>query len=751
MWSALFLGLASATNLNGIYQIGNSQTFETDFAKKGSEYFDVYTQNITSRYGEVYWTQMPDVTLPPEIVARFANSTIAITGYETDQMMLLPNGTEAPLSINWVYNHHYVFSLLGAKAQMKLVKAESNEMDFWMRRDGMKWMAVDTEPNPEGIPNSAFFAEGNGGEMRKSFHGYPQNMAQLVASPQRFSIAPMQIDTHNRDNNSTKFVVGPLPKAATRGPANPPYSPLLECPCTDRIYKKINHIYTSHVQNTCPSLEGISNSTDCFAAVSALLKTATATKTISDLTQPSGCFFSNNGGVTAYFNEASSNTSCGQGLRVSGATAEPTTGVVLNLTVDAVNDLATITLQGPADAWFGCGFNAAIMANTPYAIIVHNASGGTAAIMERKLGDHDPGTELAPSVKLVSQSVSGNVRTVVLTRALKGKTFDYYTFDLSLDSTIPIIAAVGSSQAFAYHKLRGGISLTLVNPSGTTCVCDQGENGQLCNQMGCVEWSLTGGQSVVGPRCPPAPLSQLAEQDNPTCRLSTYVGGLTCCAHLNLLLDQSQSAWPDNMLTYRIKVRFWFQEYKPATPKAALASHTDLIRLYWQTEALAGEYDVPEGSSSGLSPPAMVKEPDGSYVHTLVSYFTVQQMIWNCNPVTDPNHCMPTGTKGIELVVAAGHCHAPACLSLELYNNDTQPPTLICRQLPVYGTGDVHDRFDEKGYAALPPCLWGESAEGLLPRPQLPYSTMLISVKKNNATYYHYGEMASWQMRGILF
>lgn len=746
--SYLFGTLALATNMNGVYEIGNSKSFQTDFASKGQEYFDVYSDNITSRYGEVYWTQMPDVKLPADIVARFANSTIAITGYETDQLILFPNGSETPLSINWVYNHHYVFTLLGAKAQMKLVKAAPHEMEYWMRRDGMKWQAMDTEPS-DGIPNHAFFAEGNGGEMRKSYHGYPKGMAQLVASPERFSIAPMQIDTHNRDNNSTKFVVGPLPKAAQRGPPNPPYSPLLECPCTDRIYKKINHIYTSRVSNTCPSLETISDAEGCGSAISALLNVTVDAQTISNVSLPPSCFFSaNSGKVQAYFNQAESpEATCGKGQYASGTVTEPTTGVSVSLTVDATKDLVTITMQGPADAWFGCGFNASIMANTPYAIIVHNAS-TTAMVMERKLGDHDPGTQLAPSVNIISQSVSGNVRTVVLTRPLKGKSLGYYSFDLSLDSSIPVITAVGSSQTFAYHKLRGGIPLTLLNPSGTTCVCDQGENGQLCNQMGCVEWSLTGGQSVVGPRCPPAPLSQLAEQDNPTCRLATYVGGLSCCAHLNLLLDKDQTAWPDNLLNYRIKMRFWFQDYTPATRDQA-ASHTDLTRLYWQTESFAGEYDVPQGSGSGLAPPAMVKQSDGSFVHSIASYFTVQQMIWDCNPETDPVHCMPNGTQGFELVVAAGHCHAPACISIELYNNDTQPPTLLCTQLPVFGTGG--DRFEEPGYLALPPCLWGDASEGLLPRPRLKYSTTLLSVKKNNATYYHYGEMASWQMRGILF
>ena len=51
---------------------------------------------------------------------------------------------------------------------------------------------------------------------------------------------------------------------------------------------------------------------------------------------------------------------------------------------------------------------------------------------------------------------------------------------------------------------------------------------------------------------------------------------------------------------------------------------------------------------------------------------------------------------------------------------------------------------------ALPPCLWGAEDDGLMPTKYLSYDTNLISIKKNNNTYAHYGEMASWQMRGIL-
>ena len=50
-----------------------------------------------------------------------------------------------------------------------------------------------------------------------------------------------------------------------------------------------------------------------------------------------------------------------------------------------------------------------------------------------------------------------------------------------------------------------------------------------------------------------------------------------------------------------MKIRFWFQEFVPVNaPKVAplapagfSASHHNLPRLYQQTEANAGEYDIP--------------------------------------------------------------------------------------------------------------------------------------------------------------
>ena len=69
---------------------------------------------------------------------------------------------------------------------------------------------------------------------------------------------------------------------------------------------------------------------------------------------------------------------------------------------------------------------------------------------ERKLGDHDPGTLLATSVKVTSNSVADGVRTVVMTRQFEGKTPDHFTFS-STTPTIPVLAASGTAATYAYH------------------------------------------------------------------------------------------------------------------------------------------------------------------------------------------------------------------------------------------------------------------------------------------------------------
>ena len=47
---------------------------------------------INSKYSEVYWTMMDPVLLDQEIIDKFKGKTLAIVGYETDQVMRTASG-----------------------------------------------------------------------------------------------------------------------------------------------------------------------------------------------------------------------------------------------------------------------------------------------------------------------------------------------------------------------------------------------------------------------------------------------------------------------------------------------------------------------------------------------------------------------------------------------------------------------------------------------------------------------------------
>lgn len=83
---------------------------------------------------------------------------------------------------------------------------------------------------------------------------------------------------------------------------------------------------------------------------------------------------------------------------------------------------------------------------------------------------------------------------------------------------------------------------------------------------------------------------------------------------------------------------------------------------------------------------------------------------------------------------------------MELYNADTG--SLICSVQPIHGQSN--EIFDEHGFFQIPPCLWGDTTEGLVEPELLSLDTNLFSIKRNNNYLPHTGEMALWQMRGIV-
>jgi len=422
-------------------------------------------------------------------------------------------------------------------------------------------------------------------------------------------------------------------------------------------------------------------------------------------------------------------------------------GTKVAVTLSATH--ASITVAGPADAWFGIGFNAVVMSDSPYTLVVNQT-----AVWEQKIGtcgseaEHCPGDTLKSSIKVMSNAVVDGIRTVTVTRPLAGLTPQHYTFSLATP-TINFISAVGWDGEFGMHKNHtNGNTMSLTNAVGSpSTVCDTGAKGELCDS--------TGHCGSFTKRCNDQPHG-LLEQRNPTCNSRQYVGGLSCCHHGRIMLDldQQKVSQSQSLLRYHMKWRFWFQEYKPAEQAEAQdgqPSHYNLPRIYFQTEANAGEYDIPPAFS-------VKGDPVLGYPGWPMGKMTPGTSCTGNCPDGDDCECIHEiqyrfTLSETRLIYAGGHCHAPACKSIELYENSTGIPKLLCRQLPKYGEGNVvNDKYDEAGYLALPPCLWGDKSEGLQPSVFLPKNTPMISIKKNYNTHMgHYGEMASWQMRGVNF
>ena len=217
----------------------------------------------------------------------------------------------------------------------------------------------------------------------------------------------------------------------------------------------------------------------------------------------------------------------------------------------------------------------------------------------------------------------------------------------------------------------------------------------------------------------PEPRGDLVRQKNPSCNIETYQGGQSCCHHKWVLLDANQTQPPGDM-SYYLKFRFYFQEY---------STQRRMVRAYYQTEAYSGEYDVPK-CAPGI--------PPEECIHSITAHWQVRDMV---------DHRYIGKSRGFELIYAAPHCHAPMCIDVELYNADTGD--LLCHVDGIRGRGNSNVRYDELDYIKLNPCLWGQD-RGLLRPEFLRWDTNLTSIKRCNSTNLHYGEMASWQMRGVV-
>ena len=139
------------------------------------------------------------------------------------------------------------------------------------------------------------------------------------------------------------------------------------------------------------------------------------------------------------------------------------TPVDLEVLIDTDLEKVTVEMVGRSDGWFAVGFGNSIMQNT-YGILAHQ----NGLVEERKL-NYAGGSVLSPELTVVSNSVSGGLRTLTVERDLSIADTDYYSFP-DTESTIALIVASQTGD-YGYHgsdnRASNAITLTAVpEPSG---------------------------------------------------------------------------------------------------------------------------------------------------------------------------------------------------------------------------------------------------------------------------------------------
>jgi hypothetical protein len=164
------------------------------------------------------------------------------------------------------------------------------------------------------------------------------------------------------------------------------------------------------------------------------------------------------------------------------------------------------------------------------------------------------------------------------------------------------------------------------------------------------------------------------------------------------------------------------------------------------TNIVRSRYDVPQCEEGKFG---CEKGKDGHWIHTMNGTWTVADMHPIRSRTAEPQIANASGVKFLSI---HGHCHAPTCISFELFNVDTGEK--ICSQRPMYGSGNSSEDFAEEGYINIAPCVFGLK-DDFLPAPPggekgLSMSTRLYSKKVCHADYAHHGEMSLWQSYGVL-
>lgn len=139
--------------------------------------------------------------------------------------------------------------------------------------------------------------------------------------------------------------------------------------------------------------------------------------------------------------------------------------MTIKIDLNQATSLVTMTMTGPSTKWLCVGFNATTMStNTPIDCFTYT----TTVLDQRLTGGHNKAvTDAVNNLTLVSNTVTGTTRTVVVTRPFNTGDTNDYTFSYALTS-LNIIWAVGPSTNFASeHATKGASSVTFTAVLGT--------------------------------------------------------------------------------------------------------------------------------------------------------------------------------------------------------------------------------------------------------------------------------------------
>jgi hypothetical protein len=207
--------------------------------------FEIRSQPINLRPGEVHNTIVKPIPLPQDIKSRFHNSSMPIVNYTMEVFSVDKNGVETKAPLYHVYNHHYIF-YMGSQSLM------DNLYNFLVDKDPLSGQTCNKSnhtfdslksmhpihsdiqflleanggaSNDGAVKENPYLGGATGGEYRENPHSYPAPYAYRIVNPEAFAPVIHLINTRGSTTHDK-----PLNASAPPAPAGG-FSPLIECPC----------------------------------------------------------------------------------------------------------------------------------------------------------------------------------------------------------------------------------------------------------------------------------------------------------------------------------------------------------------------------------------------------------------------------------------------------------------------------------------------------------------------------------------